>query len=50
MVKHNKINISSVDSALYNRLRLRFDLVLFIPIQNQSYWKVSGESQWECCE
>ena len=42
MVNNNQINISYVDKALYNSLRLRFELGLFDPIQDQPYWKVPG--------
>ena len=32
--------MSEVDKALYNTLKLRFELGLFDPIQDQPYWHV----------
>lgn len=36
--------MADVDKALYNTLKLRFELGLFDPIEDQPYWHVSPES------
>jgi len=40
-VKKGFCGMADVDRALYNTLKLRFELGLFDPIENQPYWHVS---------
>jgi beta-D-xylosidase 4 len=42
-VQQKLINMSSIDLALYHTLKLRFELGLFDPIEDQPYWHVSPD-------
>ena len=41
-VKNSKLEIKYMDQALFHTLKLRFQLGLFDPTENQPYWKVPG--------
>lgn len=42
-VNESLITMDDVDSALYNAFRIRFELGLFDPIDDQPYWHVPPE-------
>jgi hypothetical protein len=41
-VQQNHCSMDDVDAALFNTLKLRFELGLFDPIEDQPYWQVRG--------